>query len=54
MKDWKTTTVGIFTILVGVVTGVVLPMLNGHPVNTAVVLTALTTGATGILASDSK
>jgi len=53
LKNWKTTTAGILTILIGVLTGVVMPYLHGQPINTQVVLGAVTAGATGILASDS-
>jgi hypothetical protein len=54
MKDWKTTAAGILTILVGLITGVIMPFLHNAPIQTGVFLPALTAGVAGILASDSK
>jgi hypothetical protein len=54
MKDWKTTTAGLLTIAAGIATAVVVPYLHGQAIQPGVLLAALTAGATGILASDSK
>lgn len=53
MKDWKTTTAGVLTFLVGLITFVALPYLHGQPVNVNGFLAATGTGITGFLASDS-
>jgi hypothetical protein len=52
MKNWKTTTAGVLTILVAVIHGVVLPMLAGQPANLAEVMGAVTVGSGLILAHD--
>jgi hypothetical protein len=54
MKDWKTSTAGVLTILVGFITFVALPYLHGQAPNIAGFLATLAPGFAGILASDSK
>ena len=53
MKDWKTSTAGVLTILVGLITFIALPYLQGHPPNLTGFIGSITAGGGLIAASDS-
>ena len=53
MKDWKTTTAGVLTILAGFIGFVALPYLHGQPPNITGFITTVTGGMAGICARDS-
>lgn len=53
MKDWKTTTAGVLTIVGGFIGFVALPYLHGQPPNITGFVATLGPGITGVLASDS-
>lgn len=52
MKNWKTTTAGILSIVVGAITFVVLPYLHGTPMNIEGFVATIGPGIAGILAHD--
>lgn len=54
MNNWKTTTAGVLTIVVGLITFVLVPLLNGQPINIGAFTATLGPGIAGILASDAK
>lgn len=54
MKDWKTTTAGVLTIVVGLISFVMLPYLHGQAPNITGFVATLGPGLAGVLASDSQ
>jgi len=53
MQSWRTTVLGILTI-VGVVTGAAISFMNGHTPDLTAVSAGITTGVGLILAADHK